>query len=55
MRVTGVGGAGPSGFREVSGEASEFRAGLGEKFQGPESQRKRVRTAAQVQITHNNV
>ena len=35
--VVGVGGAGQGGFREVSREASELRAGLGEKLQGPES------------------
>lgn len=50
--AVGVGGSGPGGFREVSGETFEVCTGLGEKLQGPESQRKRVRTSAQVQMIH---
>lgn len=42
MCVVGMGSVGPGGFREVSGEASDLRAGLGEKLQGPESQREGV-------------
>lgn len=52
--AVGVGGSGPGGFREVSGETFEVCAGLGEKLQGPESPGERVRTSAQVQMTYCN-
>lgn len=48
----GVGGVGTDWFREVDREAFEFCAGLGKKFQSPESQGKRVRTFTQVHITY---
>lgn len=47
----GVGDAGPGRFREVGRDSSHVCAGLGEKFQGPQGQRERVRTPPQVHVT----
>lgn len=50
----GVGGTRSGRFGEVSGETSDLCARLGKKFQGSESQRKRIRTPTQVHMTQNN-